>query len=229
MPFDPNSGEQFGGGGRFGFGNVIGGMGTAGIAGAFPTQGNQTTTGNSTQSGTSTNSGSQNSTNSTTPNLDESTLDFRNTLMNRYLSSMAPTDWNGYRLNGLQGINNNSQLQDQATQNILTSRGMNYSPVASTSMAQNQNQRFGQINQFENDLPLKQAAFEQGRMNDAGGFFSRIPYGQTQTGNQDYSGSSASNTTGTNTSSSRTTSGGGVGGFLGGLAGAAAKIFLGGR
>jgi len=220
MPFGPNN---------LSYGNVIGGGASAAIAGALPTQGTQNTTGSSTQSGTFTNSGSQNSTNSTTPNLDESTLDFRNTLMNRYLSSMAPTDWNGYRLNGLQGINNNSQLQDQATQNILTSRGMNYSPVASTSMAANQNQRFGQINQFENDLPLKQAAFEQSRMNDAGGFFSRIPYGQTQTGDQNFSGGSTSSNTGTNTSSSRSTSGGGVGGFIGGLAGAAAKIFLGGR
>ncbi|MEX5491491.1 hypothetical protein ABFV43_22125, partial [Pseudomonas fulva] len=82
-----------------------------------------------------------------------------------YLASLHPVDWNGYKTNGINTINNNSSLQNQVTQNILSARGLNFSPIAATQMGQNEADRFGKISTFENQLPLEAAKFEQGRLN----------------------------------------------------------------
>jgi hypothetical protein len=213
------------------WGSVFGTAG-AGVAGAVgnPTNGSSKTNSSSTTTTSGTNTGTQSSNSITSPILDGETLDFRNTLMNRYLQSLAPSDWSGFRLNGLANINQNAQLQDQTTQNILAARGLNYSPVAATAQVQNQANRFGQISTFENDLPLKQMAFDQGRLNDAAGFFRSIPYatGNTSLANIQGNTNSTSSTESKSETESKQTQGGGWKGALGGIAGAAARIFLGG-
>lgn len=227
MPLTQGYGNGEGG---VNWGNVFG-TAAAGGAGALPQTSSGTTTNSSTtnSNSTSNNSGSQSSSGITTPILDGETLDFRNQLMNRYMQSLAPSDWSGFRLGGIQNINNNANIADQATQNILQSRGLNFSPVAGTQLSQNQNNRLNQIGQFENDLPLKAMAFDQQRLNDAGGFFSRIPTGTANISEANLeahsNAESQSKTEGTSTT--KNSSGGGWKGALGGIASAAAHIFLG--
>lgn len=101
-----------------------------------------------------------------------------------------------YAAQQTQQINKNSDLQSQAVNNVMAVRGLSTSPVAGTAEANIQNNRIGQISQFQSTLPLLQDQLDLSHLTSAGGFLSSIPRATTgtsvgtgtQTGSTDQSG-----------------------------------------
>lgn len=248
------------------------GVGTsigAGIAGAFgtpsssSTNSSQTTNGGGEQNSNSQSSSSsqvqqllqflnslkgsttQNGTTTTTPNLSPQMLSFINSLTGRYSSLTAPS-LTGYQANQIGNINANSNIQAQAANNIMASRGLATSPVAATTAANIDQNRINQITSMQEQLPLLQNNLNLQNLNAAGSFSSMLPTltGSTQQNNntgtteQTQSGSQNSQqyqqtwqqlwnylmntnygTTNTN-SNTNTSTGGGIGGAISGGLGA---------
>lgn len=119
-----------------------------------------------------------------TPNLSPQTQQFLDQLIKRYSQQAQPVNMQGLEAGGIQGINRNADLQQQAVQNIMAARGLSTSPVSGTAAGSVDNQRFQAINQFQQSLPLMQNQMNLQNLNAAGGFFNQIPYGTTQTGAQ---------------------------------------------
>ena len=147
--------------------------------------------------------------------LDPQTQALLDQLTSSYSSyAKSPLDFRGYQASGIQGINQNSDLQKQAVDSIMASRGLATSPVTGTALANLENSRFGQINQFNQQLPLLQNDLIGKNLGEAAGFFNLIPKNistlNTTAGQQSQAGqtstvgqqSSTQNVQGTNTSNS---------------------------
>lgn len=191
--FDPSSLSSI-------FSNPTNGLitGLAGAAGAFPTPGHSATSGTSdTKFGSVSN-----------PILSAGNTALLNQLTNQYQhlastgSNLAP-----YQQQQEQGINQNSQMAQRASQEALAARGLSNSPVAGTVAANQEGSRIGQITQLQQSVPLLQQQLQTQNMNAASGFAASIPHGTSTTGEQ----------TGAQNSNTSTSQGGGAGGFLGGL------------
>lgn len=266
------SGGSSGGRGRNDLVDRLIKLGAGGVAGAIPDTGTVSTTGSGTQesTGSQQTEGSQFSQGSTvsessfsnflnsllniassqtsTPNLSPDIQALINKLTGAY-SNLRTPDMGGYQAAGLANINRNADLQSQSVNNIMAARGLSTSPVAATSAANVESQRFGDTTSFMNTIPL--LAYQQNLANlgAAGQFASSVPYGTTTTGQSSQTGqqvggggqgSSSTNTQGsqfnqgsqnynkTNTTQDQTqkkSSGGGWAGTLAGLAGVAASLF----
>lgn len=187
----------------FGIGNIIGGIGggIAGLLGSGPT----VTTGSQSSSGTSdintnsnTNSdfeqwlksylesvshttGGGTSTSTSTPNISPQTQALIDNLTNRYQSLTAPS-LGGYEAQQTQAINRNADLQSQAAQQMMASRGLASSPAASTTLGNIDAQRFGNINTMQAGLPILKNQMDLSNLGAAAGFMNMIPHSTTTTG-----------------------------------------------
>lgn len=140
-----------------------------------------------------------------TPNLSPIQISlmnmFTNGLQSRYQQG---TDLSGYTAQGLRTINQQGNLQDQATKNILAARGQSFSPAATTADIQNSNSRLAQSSSFLNSIPLLQRQLQGEDLNNLISGFKALPTGQTTQGTL-------------NQTSTQTVPGGGIAGLLSGL------------
>ncbi len=124
----------------------------------------------------------QQQTSTSTPNLDPQDLNFRNQIMSQYLNQLSQgVNLGGYQASGIDDINRNRELQGQQTRENLASRGIN-GPAFNFALNNINNQRYGDLTRFQQGIPLLQHQLQSDILRNAGGFFSSIPYGQTQTG-----------------------------------------------
>ncbi len=178
------------------------------------------------------------STQTSSPNLTPGLQGLMDQLTSKF-GQLANPNTKNIEASGIQKINNNSNAQSEVVNNIMASRGLATSPVAATAEGNVQNQRFGQINDFQRDLPqLIQSLNLQGA-GAASGFLNSAPVGSTITGATSNTGTSQSsnqqstqgnqvtnqNQNSTGSTTGQTSTGGGVGGALGGLAAFLAKLF----
>ncbi len=186
-----------------GLSNILGGVGglVAGLLPGGPTVTNtnqNTNTQSETNSNTSGNSSfeqwlqnfletqaqrqaSTTSTSTTNPNLSPATQQLINSLTQKYQQQTLPS-LQGYQAQQTQGINRNADLQNQAVQSIMASRGLAASPVAATAQANTEAGRFGEINKMQAGIPLLQHQMDQGNLAAAANFMQMIPHGTTTTG-----------------------------------------------
>ncbi len=156
--------------------------GLSGLGGFFANR-PQTTTSSSTASGSQT----------STPNFDPASLALRNNLIRNYLQQLQPNnlDLSGYEANSAEAINKNRQLQMQQMREQLAARGIT-GPAAELAIQNVNNDRFSDITQLHNSIPLLRQQLTSQIMQNAGQFFSGIPYGQTGTSNQTQQGTQTS-------------------------------------
>ncbi len=158
-------------------------------------------------------------------------------------SNLANPDLKGYQAQQTERINRNSELQNQAVQQLLAARGLSTSPVAATADIGNQSQRIAGITQLQQSIPLLQRQMSLEGMGQAGQFLSTIPRTSATTGqtsettdtsqNQTTSGSNQGFTGSTVNTGGQTEThnqqqqqaGGGLGGMFGGLASVLASLF----
>lgn len=214
----------FGGALTVGIGSAIGGL--AGLFGGGKQQ--KTTT-----SGTISNTGSTSNTssgefntanqNTTTPNLtplQQSLIkQFTGTAQN--LNTQA-ADLSGYKAQGLQDINDTSNAANQILARNLASRGLSFSPAATTAQTQQQLAEAGQRSQFLNSIPLLQRQLQQQSLQQLMQAFQVIPTGQTTSGYQQGSTDQQQYGTSQNTQTQQGTnlvSGNPLGGLFSGLGG----------
>lgn len=184
----------------------------------------------------------------TTPNLSPETQNLISNLTSRYMSLQRPS-LTGYTAQQTQNINNNANLQKQALDNIMASRGLATSPVSGTAQAGVEAQRIGNITNLQQSVPLMQNQLDLSNMGAAANFMSMIPHGTTttgtstqqqtgqQTGQQSQTGvTNMAQNTGTSAHSEGASntqqqqqqqqkSGGGIGGLVGGIGGIIASLF----
>ena len=135
------------------------------IAGLFGNKGGGTQEGSSTSSGTTTSG----------VNLKSPYQDFINRILGQYTQMMnSPTDTAGYAATQEQGINKTSAASGQAVNNIMAARGLSMSPVAATAEANNEANRFSQISQMKQSLPLLDLQTMLQKLSGAGGFSSTL-------------------------------------------------------
>lgn len=114
--------------------------------------------------------------------LDPQTQALLDQLTGAYSSyAKAPLDFRGYQASGIQGINQNSDFQKQALEQIMASRGLSTSPVVGSGLNNIEDSRFRQINQFNQQLPLLQNDLIGKNLGQASDFFSRIPLNTSNT------------------------------------------------
>lgn len=146
---------------------------------------------------------------------------FSQGLMKQYQQG---TDLSGYRDQSLQDINNQGDIASKASNNILASRGLSFSPAAATTQVQNNNNRLNQSTSLLQSLPLLQRQMQQQNLQGLISGFSALPtdtYAATH-------GSAYANTKGTNQSTStQSTPQNPLAGLFGGLGGGLAAILPG--
>lgn len=177
--------------------------GLSALAGALGSRkGAQTSTQNqsSTSSSSYNDEASQDVNLATMPEMDATQQFYRDyilkSLMDRYKSS---TDLTGYTTAGLQNINTGAAAQRNALSQILASRGLSYSPAATSAMGRIESGRIGEQVGFLNQIPLLQRQFGNEDINNLANFFRTLPTGQRQTGTttQRRFGTSGGTSTGT--------------------------------
>jgi Chaperone of endosialidase len=214
-----------------------------GIAGAFPQ--NTTTSGSSSGNTNLTSNASAlssilNNVNlqqgqTTSTQLDPATQAFLTQLMSGYTGlANTGTDMSGYTGSGLSSINQTFNGAQTNADQSLAARGLSTSPVAAAATANIQAARAGQQSQFLNSIPLIQNQLRQANLGSAANFFSMVPKtvstmgtqtGTTsQIGNQSQAGNSVQNQS--SNQNYKQSSGGGVGGFLSGLASVGGALAL---
>lgn len=173
-----------------------------------------------------------------TPNLTPGLQGLMDQLTSKF-GQIANPNTSHIEATGLKKINANSNAQSDVVNNIMASRGLSTSPVAATAEANVQNQRFGNINDFQTQLPSIIQGLQTGGAQAAQSFLQGAPVGSTTTGSSSQSGTSGNtsstdtqgNTITTGSSAGQTdvnkqnTSGGGASGVLGGLGAFLAKLF----
>ena len=232
--------------------NLLGGLAGM-VAGGFPTPTSTNSTTSSMQSGVSNTSQiiqqlvqqlqqqqqQQQQTQTTTPNLSPNIQQLMNTVGSQY-NALATPDLTGYQAQQTQGINNTANLQTQNADASMAARGLSTSPIAQTTDNNIQNQRFSNITNLAQSIPLLKNQLMLSNLGAAGGFVSSAPKGSTTSGTGTTTGTTtgSTSTTGNNQSnvqsgsSGTTTSqqlqqqGGGVGGALGAIGSILPLLFL---
>lgn len=113
---------------------------------------------------------------------------------------------------GLQAINQGSDIQKRMTDNILSSRGLQYSPYAAGALAAPESQRISQQSQLFEQLPQLKENLDNQNLTNVLNQFKALPTATSS----NYGGSQQSNSSGTQTSTG-TTPDQSVPGFLSGL------------
>lgn len=200
----------------------------SGLAGLFG-GGKQQTTNTNTTTNQQNQTGFNNAQNSsTTPNLNplqQNLVGNFTAAANKNLSNA--TNLTPYTEAGLGQISGQGSLNTQAISNSLAARGLQYSPVAGTALAQNTINSGNQANSFLQSVPLLQTQLQQQALQQAIGAFSAQPVASSSIGNQ--SGQGFSNTQG-QSQGTQTQYGDPLAGLFGGLgAGLAAPNGSGGN
>lgn len=150
------------------------GTGLSAAAGAFGAQDKGSTSSSQQTSSTAT----------STPNLSPE----QHALINMIIKASTDqynqdTDVSGYTANGLQNINNASNIQSKTVQNLLASRGLSYSPAAVTALANPQSQKLQQSSAFLNSVPQYQRQLKEQSLTDLMKSFGLLPTAVTTTNN----------------------------------------------
>lgn len=147
-------------------------------------------------------SGSSSSTSSVSPVISATNQALLNQLGDQY-QHLTNTGVNlqPYQQQQEQQINTNSDLAQKAAQEQLAARGLSASSVAGTVAAQGTQNRVAQIGQLQQQIPLLQHEQTLQNLGAESGFAASIPHGTTSSTNTNF----------------QTQTGGGIGGFLGGL------------
>lgn len=220
---------------------LLGGI-AGGLAGAAPVNTTGSSSGSTISSSTiqsllntlSQLQSQQASTSATTPTLSPAAQQFQSNLINQYSNLQGQTNLQPYQAQQTQNINTAANMQSQAVNNIMAARGLSTSPVAGTSQANIQAQRFGNITNLQQSIPLLQQQLGLQTLGAGTSLFSQVPRGSTtstsatgsQTGSTYQTGNT--NTTGqqnTQNNYQQQQGGGAMSGFAGGLAGLLAGLF----
>jgi Chaperone of endosialidase len=185
-----------------------------GQTGTSNSQGTSNTTGTTTQQGTSV----------TNPNISPQLQALLNQIMQQAGGLQTP-NLSGYQAQQTQQINQASNLQSQAVQNIMAARGLSTSPVAGTTQANIAAQRQSQLVNLQESLPLLLQQLQIQNLTAEEGAAKAIPYGTTTTSN-----AIANNQSQTNSNQqTQTQQGGGIAagiaGGVGGIASILASLF----
>lgn len=188
-------------------------------------------------------SGGTSNVSTTTPNIAPGTQKLIDYLTQRYTNLSSPS-LTSYGNQQAQVINKNADIQRQAVDQILASRGLSMSPAAATALSNVDAQRFSNLNQMRAQLPLIQADQDRTNLAAASNFMQMVPHSTTTTGgtantqstsqnqsqNQTSGGQNFSNNWGygtnqgtSNTQSTQTQKQGGS--IAGGIAGILAGLF----
>jgi hypothetical protein len=167
-------------------------VGAGGIAGAFPKTGSSTTNTNASgQQNTTSASDTESNlrsdsaqhaagTSVTTPTMSPEATAFMNQLI-ASMSNQGNINLRPYQAQQAEGINRASNLQQQAAANIMASRGVASSPVAATTAANIDAQRFGQQINLNQSIPLLQEQMRQQRQAQMLALLSALPRGASTT------------------------------------------------
>lgn len=159
------------------------------------------------------------------PVYDPATQELRDALTSQFKNLSSP-DMAGYAAQGINNINQNSDIRTNALKNSLAARGLSYSPIASIAPAMSQNQRIGDISQFQNSLPLIQQQLMLQNLNAGAGYLKGLPIGSANTA----SGAGQSSEQGTSTQiGTGNQAAGGIAGLATTLAGLYGKGAFGGK
>lgn len=239
--------------------------GLGGAAGGFPSVSSTNGTASSTSSGTTNSSSSQNlqsflntlanisgkstsngtSTGQVTGGFADPGTAALSQKMAAAFSGLVNPNLSGYQSQGIESINHNSQITDKAQQEALAARGLSTSPIAGAVAAGEQANRVGQINNFQQGIPLLKNQLALANLNAGNGFLATAPKTSTTSGTTSETGtsqqtsesnqmgtSSGATNTGTTTNQSGSTiqnsndkKGGGLGGIFGGLGAVLATLF----
>jgi len=198
-----------------------------------------------TMKGTTTGSGT--GTTTTTPNLTPQMQAYLNQLIGRGANLTAPS-LTGYQAQQTQNINQNADLQRQAVNNIMATRGLASSPVSATAEAGIEQNRINNITGMQEQLPMLRNQMDLQNLAQSSQIANMFPMlagatqqtqqaqtqdtSQTQTGQQDTSGFAQSwqnifnfmQGFQNNWQNQQTSQGGGLGGALSGAASMFAAI-----
>lgn len=152
------------------------------------------------------------------PEYDPQQQQMRSMLMHQFLGRTEDDNdyWSGYRRQGIEDINQQAGLTDEAISNVLASRGLGGSSAGASSLIGSQLNRGRQISSLINQVPLMADARRRQNLLDASGFFSNLPVGSHQTG---------TNTSTGHTKTVQTDPGNPLGGMFGNLAGTLSGLF----
>lgn len=157
------------------------------------------------------------------PDLDPETQSYLDLLRQRYTDLInRDIDLSGFESTGIQNINRAGDIRQKALSNILAARGLSYSPVAAGALTGAEGARISDVVNFQNQIPLLREQTMQDRLNQAAGFFSRIPIGQSTTTTGTRTGEEFTDTTGTGTLD---IPGNRLGGLFGGLGSVLAYLY----
>ncbi len=152
------------------------------------------------------------------PTMDPMQSRMRDFLLQDYYTRAQGGDINhfldAYKTMGVGGINRTSDMAQQNLSNSLAARGLSFSPVAGTALANAEQSRVGQINELNTSLPLLGEQMKQSRLTDFSNFLSKLPYGQQGTSESSTAGQQMGNTSEHSVANDPgNILGGGIGGF----------------
>lgn len=105
-------------------------------------------------------------------------------------------DLSGYSAGGLQTINEASSARQKIINNLLASRGLSFSPAATTANLMGENARLGESVNFLNQIPLLQRQLQGDALGDLMKGFSILPTATTSTRKGTTTGTQPSSATG---------------------------------
>ena len=146
--------------------------GLTGLGGLFGNRGQQVQ-----QNQNLNQTGSQ--TGTTTPNLDPRASGLYDQLLNHYQSLLGNQDLSGYQAGAIGDINQTSDIKRKAMEQMLAARGIQ-GPAAANTLGNVENQRFSNITQLNQQLPLLQSQLSQQALTSGQGLFGAMPYGSSQ-------------------------------------------------
>jgi len=170
-----------------------------------------------------------------------------NQLASAFSNLTKAPDLTGYQAQQTENINKNAGATDQAQQAALAARGLSTSPVAGAVAAGNQANRVGQVTNLQQSIPLLSNQLALANLSAGNSYLANAPKtsattgtssgtnfqtgtsqqtgATSQTGSQVGTGTTNQNQTSNQTTNSKESSGGGVGGFFGGLGSVLAGLF----
>lgn len=162
----------------------------SGLAGLFGGLSPKSTTQDTSSTTNSSQTGTQ--TGTTTPNLSP----LQQALIGLFTQGAADTykqsqNLTPYTAQGLEQIEGQGSANRQTLNNILSSRGLSFSPAAATALTQNALNTGNQQSQFVNQVPLLQRQLQQQSLQQLIQAFGVIPTGVTSTGTSSQTGQSS--------------------------------------
>lgn len=152
--------------------------------------------GNRAQKQTQNTTSTTNSTNTTRPDYDPKTATVRDFLLNTLMDRTAlPENFQQNYLNeGVANINRGADANSNAVRQAMISRGLGRTSAGLAPEIATEGSRFQQLASFQNNAPLALDEMQRKRIMDLSQFFSSLPVGSVQTGNQTTTGNATSTT-----------------------------------